>query len=582
MTRILLAVFLFAVSSATATSQIKLPDPRFQEKLQITTRVAVVHVAHVMAKYDKAVQFNKELQAMRMPFNKQIQMQRDHIAKWQKSIDALDFTASTRSELQSKIEAAQTELKKVTADCDAATDKLKAENMPRLWKDMHEAIRKMASANRIDIVLGHGDAMEDSARNLPPTAANLFPAINRKMQAMDSGSSVPLHMSAKCDATDAVIELLNQRATGKATRKKAIGADRISIVNIGYVFNHHNKAKKFKAGLEEAFEPYKLKARKLSDDLAACDRAINAGDFTVETLDQLQVRKAQAKKLLEELSSEIQRELGKIQESNLVELWKDVERGIANYSDRASVDIVLGHGDPLEKGMLDLFPNINRKMQAMDAGGLVPLFASTKMDIAEPVTEWLNKQLMEKDAPDTKKTPVPATNPIVVMQNIGYVFNHYDRAQAFKKELEDSFGPYKAKAAAISKNMQSWEASLRNRELTEESKEVLIKKIRNGKRELEDLGTDMQQKLGRKQEENLTTLWKEVQVTNEKVATLFGIDLVLGFGEPLDEKGLGSIGNIQRKMTVMETGAAVPLYIAPTVDLGPAVTTTMNRWVSGK
>jgi Skp family chaperone for outer membrane proteins len=577
MTRILLAVFLFAVCNTAATAQIKVPVPDFQSQTsptKKTSRLAIVQVALVMEKYEKAAQFKKEIQAIRAPFNKKMQGLRDDISKWQAAIDELDFSRGSKADLQAKIETAQAEVKKLKNDCEAITEKKKSEAMPGLWKDMQDAIKTMAAENKLDMVLGYGDAMDERSRNL--TGANLFAAINRKMQAMDDGNSVPLYQAAKSDATAAVIELLNQPEIRLAEARKEVGAECVSIVNIGHIFNNYAKAKQFKAYLEDAFQPYKQMAKKLSNDMAACDRAISAGDFSMETLDQLQTRKALAKKQLEELSVEMQRELGKKQETNLVELWKDVDRGIHRYADRAGIDLVLGYGDPLDNVMLDAFPNINRKMQAMDSGSVVPLFASAKMDIAEPITDWLNREFTEPGV--NKLKPGKATSSYVSGENVGYVFNNYENAQRFKKELEEALAPFKAKAATITKEINAWETALKSGELEAESKDVLNKKTRMAKRKLEDLSIEVQQKLGSNQQDNLRTLWKEVQKGNKLVATHYQIDLVLGFGDPLDEKTRESLANIQRRMTAMEGGAAVLLFMTPDVDLGRAVTETLNRW----
>ena len=46
---------------------------------------------------------------------------------------------------------------------------------------------------------------------------------------------------------------------------------------------------------------------------------------------------------------------------------------------------VLAYGDPIDKEVLDRFPNVNRKMQSMDLGGTVPMFISERADITSGV-----------------------------------------------------------------------------------------------------------------------------------------------------------------------------------------------------
>ena len=87
----------------------------------------------------------------------------------------------------------------------------------------------------------------------------------------------------------------------------------------------------------------------------------------------------------------MQKMLGKRQEDNLVTLWKEVNLGISKVSEAYGFQIVFGYGDPLDKALMDLFPNINRKMQAMDTGGAVPLYVHGSVDLSHAVTETLNR-----------------------------------------------------------------------------------------------------------------------------------------------------------------------------------------------
>ena len=99
------------------------------------------------------------------------------------------------------------------------------------------------------------------------------------------------------------------------------------------------------------------------------------------------------KRTLEDMSAEISRVLGKQQEDNLVTLWKEVNMGIKAVADAYGYQIVLGYGDPMEKELLNAFPNVNRKMQAMDLGSTVPLYIHGSVDISGIVVHNLNAWL---------------------------------------------------------------------------------------------------------------------------------------------------------------------------------------------
>jgi Skp family chaperone for outer membrane proteins len=166
---------------------------------------------------------------------------------------------------------------------------------------------------------------------------------------------------------------------------------KIAVINIGHVFNNYVRAKAFKTELEKAFEPYKTKAKKLTDDMKVYEEEMRKPGTPANVIEQKQALIKRNKRELEDLSIEMQNSLGKRQEDNLITLWKEVNMGITKVSEAYGFQIVLGYGDPLDKGMMDLFPNINRKMQAMDAGGAVPLYVHGSIDLSHAVTETLNR-----------------------------------------------------------------------------------------------------------------------------------------------------------------------------------------------
>ena len=181
---------------------------------------------------------------------------------------------------------------------------------------------------------------------------------------------------------------------------------KVGVVNIGQVFNQYTRAKAFKADLEATLAPYKEKAKKLADQAKGWEDALNGGGVKPEQRDQYVNAIKQNRRELEDMSAKIQKELGVKQEQNLVTLWKEVDMGIAAVAKSQGYHIVIGYGDPMEKELLHLFPNVNRKMQAMDLGSSVPLYMDPNVDISPIVVFNLNKWC-ERDQP--KVTPTSGT-----------------------------------------------------------------------------------------------------------------------------------------------------------------------------
>src|SRR5207244_4102201 len=108
---------------------------------------------------------------------------------------------------------------------------------------------------------------------------------------------------------------------------------------------------------------------------------------------------------MEDFRRRMEAYLAKSQEDHLVSLWQDIQTGIKTYAIEHHIHIVLGYGDPCDKDLLDRFPNVNRKMQAMDLGNTIPFFAGRGTDISDPVVKWLNRWASEGNPKLTPPRP---------------------------------------------------------------------------------------------------------------------------------------------------------------------------------
>ncbi len=169
----------------------------------------------------------------------------------------------------------------------------------------------------------------------------------------------------------------------------------------------------------------------------------------------------------------------------------------------------------------------------------------------------------------------------VAVVNIGYVFNKYKRAADFKAELEETLKPFKAKATKLQDEMKGWAEALRKPGFDPKQKDQYESAIRKNQRELEDMEIQIKNLLGKKQEDNLITLWKEVNMGIDAVAKAYGFQIVLGYGDPMEKELLNQFPNINRKMQAMDLGSTVPLYVHGSVDLSTAIADTLNSWIKG-
>jgi Skp family chaperone for outer membrane proteins len=173
------------------------------------------------------------------------------------------------------------------------------------------------------------------------------------------------------------------------------GTVRIAVVNIGQVLNQYDRAKEFKANLEKTLSPFKDEAARITKNIKRWEVTLQDKELEPASKAEYEGKIINARRHLEDMSRKIQVELGKKQEQNLITLWREVQMGIKDVATHHKIDVVFGYGDPMEKELLDLFPNINRKMQAMDAGSTVPLFVTPRADLTEEVVRNLNNGVRE-------------------------------------------------------------------------------------------------------------------------------------------------------------------------------------------
>jgi Skp family chaperone for outer membrane proteins len=198
--------------------------------------------------------------------------------------------------------------------------------------------------------------------------------------------------------TVAVLVLFSTAGQSVNDPVQPVGATRVAVINVGYVFHHYDKAIRLKKEIDDLLAPAKREAQQIIESAKGMQAAIASGDFRAASKDEYEAKLNAAKTKLEEMDKTIKAQIGKRQEDNLMVLWREVQEATRLYATKQGLQVVIGYGDPMEMRDIDGFPNVNRKMQAMDLGSSVPLFVGERVEIAEGVTELLNKRYREQKA----------------------------------------------------------------------------------------------------------------------------------------------------------------------------------------
>jgi Skp family chaperone for outer membrane proteins len=170
----------------------------------------------------------------------------------------------------------------------------------------------------------------------------------------------------------------------------APAATKVGVVNVGTVFSKYEKALAYKEELQKTIAPFKAKAEVWRKEMIQYKELLDKKDFKQFTKEGLEKGIIDRQRALEDMDKEVRKLIGAQQEDHLVQLWKEVTGHIRAYGASRGFHVLLGYGDPLDAKDLETFPNINRKMQGMDLGGVCPLYIAPGLDISEDIVLSLN------------------------------------------------------------------------------------------------------------------------------------------------------------------------------------------------
>ncbi len=189
---------------------------------------------------------------------------------------------------------------------------------------------------------------------------------------------------------------------------------RVGIVNVGLIFTKYEKAKAYKVQMERMVDPFKLDAEKLKKEMLGWSEIMRNPKFDPKERERYENGIKDHQRKLEDLELQVRKLVGKTQEDQVTNLYKEVLGAIQYYAQQNRYTMVLGYGEQID-GDLYAFPNINRKMQGMDMGSCDPLYVGSNVDISQAVADSLNASYLraaERQPAISCRCPGPLPGPI--------------------------------------------------------------------------------------------------------------------------------------------------------------------------
>ena len=195
-------------------------------------------------------------------------------------------------------------------------------------------------------------------------------------------------------------------------------------------------------------------------------------------------------------------------------------------------------------------------------GVLLVLGALTLIARSWAETGWAAPAPASEAKPKTK----------VALINISHVLKSYDKFKTFRNDLLAAMVPYQAKIAAFKTEGQKLETEAKNVKTTAARRLQIEKRFKELKKADQDNNAAAEKEVRRMQEEQLSTLYGDVEVACRRYAVSNGIELVMHYNDGTTKDEVNASENIARKMH----GALMPLYAAPGIDITKEIIAVLN------
>lgn len=162
--------------------------------------------------------------------------------------------------------------------------------------------------------------------------------------------------------------------------------------------------------------------------------------------------------------------------------------------------------------------------------------------------------------------------------NLAYVIKNYQKFVAFENEMKNSLKQFDDRLAAKRKQMEEYQKEAALPATTEPRKQEIERQARGLQREVEDINNDAKAFIGKKRDEQIVQLYKEVQDAAQRYALAQGIDIVMHYTDATTQADYYNPVNVARKM---QSPGCMPIYAAAGTDISQEVVMSLNTHYRG-
>ena len=203
--------------------------------------------------------------------------------------------------------------------------------------------------------------------------------------------------------------LTGANATGKLAAQQPAaavqGGTRVVVVDINYVFANYIKVKLLKTEFESNCKPFNDRENDLKALMAEWQKAVaNPALIKPAQVAQGKATIVKIERRLGDNRRHIEKTIRKQHDEQMAAIFKEVCEFAAAQAAKRGCHLIFGFSNP-DGTVTPAIKNITPIMQAMNQGGLVPLYMAAGVDISKDVVNALNAGIAPSSSPIGGGTP---------------------------------------------------------------------------------------------------------------------------------------------------------------------------------
>lgn len=200
------------------------------------------------------------------------------------------------------------------------------------------------------------------------------------------------------------------------------------------------------------------------------------------------------------------------------------------------------------------------------------LFCAAILAVSVAVVLGAGRLFADGEEKKAAKEPSPLAR--IALLNLTYVIKNYDKYNDFQREIKNDVEPFHKRDKKLKKLIEEAEQQKEKAKGNPKEMEAVEEKLKQLKREVEDNQAEVKKSIGKKSDEEMLILFKDVFEAAKHYAAGNGIELVLHYNDAVTDKDFMSPQNIARKFN---TDALMPLYAASGLDISREIVKSLNE-----